>query len=164
MCPLDQFNCSAHFIWSNLNLSNITLINNFSTLLLYNLYMSFSQYSIYYIDTYEVQEVIVSEDISTGYFIINCTFLTGSQAKGCTIEVFNDTGVFLFSQNIHRLSSTSLYAVDNISTCLANNRTYTIYVYIWDKYGRVNKSLEVAQRSLTVILGCKDQDNTSISG
>ena len=49
VCPLDQFNCSDHFIWSNLNISNITLIDNFSKLPLYTLYMSFSQYSIYYI-------------------------------------------------------------------------------------------------------------------
>ena len=66
-----------------------------------------------------------------GYFSINCTFLPGSQANGCAIEVFNDTGDFLFTQNISCLLSTSLYAVDNISTCLTNNGTYTIYVYIW---------------------------------
>ena len=113
-----------------------------------------------------MQEVnIIPEDTSTGYFIIKCTFLPGSQAKGCVIEVFNKSGDFLFSQNISRLSSTSLYAVDNSSTCLTNNGTYTIYVYIWDKYGRVNKSLEVAQRSLTVIIGCKEaQHNISTSG
>ena len=164
MCPLDQFNCSAHFIWSNLNLSNITLIDNFSKLLLYKLYMSFSQYFVFHIGTYEIQEVIISKDTSTGYFIINCTFLPRSLAKGCAIEVFNKAGEYIFSQNISRLSSTSLFAVDNSSTCLSNNGTYTIYVYIWDRYGRVNKSLEVAQRSLTVILGCKYQDNISISG
>ena len=67
-----------------------------------------------HIDTYEVQEVIIPEDTSTGYFIINCTFLPGSQAKGCAIEVFNDTEKFMFNQNISRLSSTSLYAVDRI--------------------------------------------------
>ena len=70
----------------------------------------------------------------------------------------------MFNQNISRLSSTSLYAVGNSSTCLTNNGTYIIYVYIWDKYSRLNKSLEVAQRLLTVILGCKDQDNISICG
>ena len=42
------------------------------------------------LDTYEIQEVIIPVDTSTGYFSINCTFLTGSQAKGCAIEVFND--------------------------------------------------------------------------
>ena len=126
--------------------------------------MSLSQCSIYYIGTYEIQEVIIPEDTSTGYFSINCTFLPGSLAEGCTIEIFNKAGEHIFNQNISRLSSTSSYAVDNSSTCLTNNGTYTIYVYIWDKYGRVNKSLEVAQRLLTVILGCKDQDNISISG
>ena len=61
MCPLDQFNCSAHFIWSNLNLSlNITIIDNFSKLILYNLYMSLSQYSIYYIDTSQIQTVDIT--------------------------------------------------------------------------------------------------------
>ena len=44
---------------------------------------------------------------------------TGSQAKGFTIEVFNVTGDFLFSQNISHLSSTSLYAIDNISTYMS---------------------------------------------
>ena len=133
----------------------------------YITYICYSLNTLYilHIDTYEVQEVIIPEDTSTGYFIINCTFLAGSQAKGCSIEVFNDTGKSMFNQNISRLSSTSLYAVDNSSTCLTNNGTYTIYVYIWDRYGRVNKSLEVSQRPLTVILGCKEaQDNISISG
>ena len=100
----------------------------------------------------------------TGNFSINCTFLPGSQAKGCAIEVFNKAGEYIFSQNIHHLSSTSLYAVNNSNTCLTKNGTCIIYVYIWDKYDRVNKSLEVAQRLLTVILGYKDQDNFSISG
>ena len=117
-----------------------------------------------YIGTYEVQEFVIPENTSSGKFSVNCTFLPGSQAKGCAIEVFNKAGEYIFSQNIHRLSSTSLYAVDNSSIYLNNNGTYTIYVYIWDKYDRVNKSLEVAQRPLTVILGCKDQDNISTSG
>ena len=99
-----------------------------------------------------------------GKFSVNCTFLPGSQARGCAIEVFNKAEEYIFSQNIHRLSSTSLCALDNSSKCLTNNGTYTIYVYIWDRYGSVNKSLEVAQRLLTVMLGCKDQDNISISG
>ena len=38
------------------------------------------------------------------------------------------------------------------------------YMYISGKYGRFNKSLEVTQRPLTVILGCKDQDSLSKSG
>ena len=57
---------------------------------------------------YEVQEVITSEYTSTGYFSVNCTFLPGSQVKGCAIEVFNKAGEYIFSQDIHRLSSTSL--------------------------------------------------------
>ena len=84
-----------------------------------------------HIGTYEVQEVVITENTSTGNFTVNCTFLPGSQAKGCVLEVFNKAGEYIFSQNIHRLSSTSLYAVDNSSTCLTNNGTYTIYVYIW---------------------------------
>ena len=90
MCPVDQFNCSAHFIWSNLNLSsNITLIDNFSKLLLYNLYMSFSQYSIYYIDTSQIQTVDLTP--ITNSIRYQCHFLQGSTVWGCGIIATNST-------------------------------------------------------------------------
>ena len=39
-----------------------------------------------HIGTYEVQEVIIPENTSSGNFIINCTFLTGSQAKDVLLK------------------------------------------------------------------------------
>ena len=103
--------------------------------------------------------------MSTGYFIINCTILNGSQAKGCAIEIFNETMDLIFTQNISRLSSSSSYAVDNIS--LSINGTYTIYIYVWDKYGRVNKSLVVMTklvRVATISYQGNKNENTSING
>ena len=124
-------------------------------------------YLIHIIDTYEVQEVsIIPETISTGYFIINCTILNGSQAKGCAIDIFNnETMDLIFNQNIRRLSSTSSYAVDNIS--LSINGTYEIYIYVWDKYGRVIKSLVVMTKLVRVAIISyqgKRNENTSING
>ena len=99
-----------------------------------------------------------------GYFSINCTFLPGSLAKGCAIEVFNETMDLVFKQNISRLLPTSSYAVDNIS--LSINGTYTIYVYVWDKYGRVNKSLVVLTKRIRVAISYQEDknDNMSING
>ena len=75
---------------------------------------------------YEVQKVTIPDDSSTGHFSINCTILPRSQAKGCAIEVFKKSGEYIFNQEIDRFSSTSSYAVDNIS--LSINGTYTIFV------------------------------------
>ena len=100
-----------------------------------------------HIDTYEVQEVnIVPEDTSTGHFSINCTFLPGSLAKGYYIEIFNETMDLVFDENVTHLLPTSSYAVDNIS--LNINGTYMIYVYVWDRYGKVNKSFVVITKKI----------------
>ena len=42
LCPLDQFNCSAHFIWSNLNLSPMKFLKYFSKYHNITICMSFS--------------------------------------------------------------------------------------------------------------------------
>ena len=117
----------------------------------------------FHIDTYEVQEVsIVPEDISTGYFSINCTFLTGSQVKGCAIDVVNnDTGEYIFNQNISRLQSTSLYAIANTTKSLTVNGTYIVHVYIWDEYGGIDTSLVVASKLVNVALSYQENNNMS---
>ena len=69
--------------------------------------------------------------------------------------------VLVFNQNISRLSPTSSYAVDNIS--LNINGTYMIYVYIWDRYGRVNKSLVVTTKRVRVTISYQEDKNTSMS-
>ena len=108
MCPLDQFNCSAHFIWSNLNLSqNITIIDNFSKLLLYNLYMSLSHYSIYYIDTSQIQTVDIAS--VTNGIRYQCHFLLHSTLWGCAIIAIKSTNNVISS------------APQNITTHIANN-------------------------------------------
>ena len=58
VCPLDQFNCLAHFIWTNLNLlSNITLINNsvyFYCITYIYIYIYISYYILLlYLDTFQ---------------------------------------------------------------------------------------------------------------
>ena len=124
MCPLDQFNCSAHFIWSNLNLSpNITLINNFSKLLLCNLYMSFSQYFICYIDTSQIQTIDIIP-ITNG-IRYQCNFLPHSIVWGCAIIATNST------------NNVNSSAPQNMTTHIANNNLlnispgeYTIIVLI----------------------------------
>ena len=105
-----------------------------------------------------MQEVsIIPEDTSTGYFNVNCTFLTGSRAKGCAVEVFNETMDLVFNRNISRLLPTSSYAIDNISVSI--NGTYMIYVYVWDKYGRVDKSLVVMSKLVRVATKGYQGDN-----
>ena len=124
MCHLDKFNCSAHFIWSNLNLSsNITLIDNFSKLLLYNLHMSFSQYSIYYIDTSQIKTVDITP-ITNG-IRYQCHFLPHSIVWGCGIIATNST------------NNVNSSAPQNMTTHIANNNLlnispgeYTIIVLI----------------------------------
>ena len=81
--------------------------------------------------------------------------------KGCAIEIFNETTDLVFNQNIHRLSSTSSYVVDNIS--LSINGTYTIYIYVWNRYGRVNKSFVVMKKLVRVAIGYQEDKNTSMS-
>ena len=66
----------------------------------------------------------------------------------------------VFKQNISRLLPTSSYAVDNIS--LSINGTYTIYVYVWDKYGRVNKSLVVLTKRVKVAISYQEDKNDNI--
>ena len=70
----------------------------------------------------------------------------------------------VFNRNISRLSPTSSYAVDNFS--LNINGTYMIYVYVWDEYDRVNKSLVVMSKLVRV--ATKDyqvdnRENTSVN-
>ena len=70
----------------------------------------------------------------------------------------------VFNRNISRLSSTSSYAVDNIS--LNINGTYIIYVYVWDEYGRVNKSLVVMSKLVRVATKgyqVDNKENTSVN-
>ena len=119
MCPLDQFNCSAHFIWSNLNLSpNITIIDNFSKLLLYNLYIN-----TLYLDTYQIQTVDITP-ITNG-IRYQCCFLPHSTLWGCSIIAIKST------------NNVTSSAPQNITTHIANNDLlnispgeYTIVVLI----------------------------------
>ena len=109
MCPLDQFNCSANFIWSNMNLlSNISLINNFSKLLLYNIYMSLSQYYIYFIDTSQIQTVDITP-ITSG-IRYQCHFLPYSLLWVCTLLATSFTNKFNSSapQNMTTLIATGV--------------------------------------------------------
>ena len=69
--------------------------------------------------------------------------------------------VLVFNQNIHRLSPTSSYAIDNIS--LSINGTYMIYVYVWNRYGRVNKSFVVTTKRVKVVISYQEDKNTSMS-
>ena len=71
----------------------------------------------------------------------------------------------MFNQNTSRLSPTSSYAVDNIS--LSINGTYTIYVYVWDRYGKVNKLLVVMTKRVRVAINYQEDyknDSMSING
>ena len=68
---------------------------------------------------------------------------------------------FVFNQNILRLSPGSSCAVDNIS--LSINGTYEIYIYVWDRYGRVNKSLVVMTKLVRVAISYQEDKNTSMS-
>ena len=81
--------------------------------------------------------------------------------KGYAIEIFNETMDLVFDENISRLSLTSSYAVDNIS--LNINGTYTIYVYIWDRYGSVNKSLVVMTKRVRVAINYQEDKNDGMS-
>ena len=67
----------------------------------------------------------------------------------------------VFNQNISRLLPTSSYGVDNIS--LNINGTYTIYVYVWNRYGKVNKSLMVMTKRVRVAINYQEDKNDSIS-
>ena len=81
--------------------------------------------------------------------------------KGYAIEIFNETMDLVFDENISRLSPTSSYAVDNIS--LNINGTYMIYVYVWNRYGRVNKSFVVITKRVRVAISYQEYKNDSMS-
>ena len=81
--------------------------------------------------------------------------------KGYAIEIFNETMDLVFDENISRLSPTSSYAVDNIS--LNINGTYMIYVYVWDIYGKVNKSLVVMTKRVRVAINYQEDKNDGMS-
>ena len=146
MCPLDQFNCSAHFIWSNLNLSsNITLIDNFSKLLLYNLHMSFSQYSINYTDTSQIQTVDITP-ITNG-IRYQCHFLPHSTLWGCGIMVTNST---------NSITSTAL---QNITTSIASEilplcpGEYTVVAFKSYNKSFIDYSHIISQKTTVTVTG-----------
>ena len=58
------------------------------------------------------------------------------------------------SENISHLLLTSSYAVDNIS--LSINGTYMIYVYVWDRYGSVNKLLVVTTKRVRAAINYQE--------
>ena len=69
--------------------------------------------------------------------------------------------VLVLNQDIRRLSPGSLYAVNNIS--LSINGTYEIYIYVWNRYGRVNRSLVVMTKLVRVAISYQEDKNTSMS-
>ena len=143
MCPLDQFNCSADLIWSNLNVSpNTILIDNFSKLLLYNLYMSFYQYSIYYIDTSQIQTVDITP--VTNSIRYQCHFLPQSTLWGCGIMVTNST---------NNITSTAL---QNTTTSIASEilplcpGEYTVAVFKSYNKSFIDYSHIISQTTVTI--------------
>ena len=157
MCPLDQFNCSAQFIWSNLNLSqNITIIDNFSKLLLYNLYMSLSQYSIYYIDTSQIQTVDITP-ITNG-IRYQCYFLLHSTLWGCGIIVISST---------NKITSSAL---QNTTTPIASEilplcpGVYTVAVYQSYNESSFDYNHIISQTTVTIIgINCRSMSSTTSS-
>ena len=120
MCPVDQFNCSAHFIWSNLNLlSNITLNDNFSKLLLF---MSFFQYSINYTDTSQIQTVDITP--VTNGIRYQCHFLPYSILWGCGIMVTSEKTNFSAQNTTTHIASGIL---SNLCPGVYNVTFFTIF-------------------------------------
>ena len=132
MCHLDQFNCSAHFIWSNLNLSSITLIDNFSKLLLYNLHISFFHYFLYYTDTSQIQTVDITP-ITNG-IRYQCFFLPCFTIWGCAIIATNSTNNVTSSAPQHittHIANTNLLNISpgeyTIIVLISCNKTFFDY-------------------------------------
>ena len=67
----------------------------------------------------------------------------------------------VFDENVTHLLLTSSYTVDNIS--LNINGTYMIYVYVWNRYGKVNKSFVVMTKRVRVAISYQEDKNDSMS-